>query len=240
MLTPPTNDPSAANGATGASASAGASGSAPDSAAEAASQELGKNDFLQLLVAQLSNQDPTNPMEGREFAAQLAQFTSVEQLTNISDQIEAQQGANDTLSQSINSGVATDLIGRTIEAQGNQVTWSGEGDKTLSFNLGSPASEVKITIRSAAGTPVRTRTLDDLSAGPQEIEWSGTNNDGDPLPQGTYTFDVQAADADGNPVNASTFLRGTVDRVTFGQDGTLLWVDGTKVSMGNVRSVAAE
>lgn len=236
MLTSPTNAPSSSNPA--ANTSASSSGS--ENFSQAASKELGKNDFLKLLVAQLSNQDPTNPMEGREFAAQLAQFTSVEQLTNISGQMEAQQGANDALAQSINSGVATDLIGRTVETAGNKVTWTGEGERTLGFDLSSPASEVTVTIRNAAGSPVRTHTLNNVSAGSEEITWDGTSDGGGTLPEGNYTFDVSATDANGEPVSASPYMTGTVDRITFGQEGTQLWVDGTKVSMGNVRSVAAE
>jgi len=252
-LSPPgasANTPTPPNGATSPfpgspstsqSEAASQSGAASQSALQnATSTEMGKDDFLKLLVAQLSNQDPTNPMKGQEFAAQLAQFTSVEQLTNISDQIGEQQGSNDALARSINSGIASDLIGRTIEAEGNSVALPNEGEASLSFDVSAPASKVTVTIRDAAGNPVRTRTLEDLPAGSETITWSGTNDDGDRLPEGTYSFDVTATDAQGNAVPTSTYLSGTVDRVTFSQEGTLLWVNGTQVAMGNVRSVAAQ
>ena len=234
MLIPPnSSSPPNAAGPAGSETGTGA-------ASQAANDELGKNDFLQLLVAQLGNQDPTNPMEGREFAAQLAQFTSVEQLTNISDQIQAQQGANDALTQSINSGVATDLIGRTVEAGGNTIQWTGEGEATVGVDLDAPASEATITIRDAAGNAVHTRTLDDVSGGSGEITWDGTADGGGAVPEGRYTIDVSATDANDDPVGTTPYIAGTVDRVTFGQEGTQLWVDGIKVSMGRVRSVATE
>ena len=237
MLIPPNSPSPSPNGAGPASGSGGGS----QAASQAANDELGKNDFLRLLVAQLGNQDPTNPMEGREFAAQLAQFTSVEQLTNISGQIQAQQGANDALTQSINSGVATDLIGRTVEAGGTTIQWTDAGEETtIGVDLDAPASEATITIRDAAGNAVHTQTLDDVSDGSAEITWDGTADGGGTVPEGSYTIDVSATDADGNPVGTTPYITGTVDRVTFGQEGTQLWVDGIKVSMGRVRSVATE
>lgn len=86
------------------------------------SREMDKEAFLRLLVTQLSNQDPLNPTEGAEFAAQLAQFTSVEQLTNINSALESQAEASEWLAQGMQSGVAADLIGRHITASDPQVT----------------------------------------------------------------------------------------------------------------------
>lgn len=92
----------------------------------AASAVMGKDDFLRLLVTQLGNQDPLNPMDGQEFAAQLAQFSSVEQLLNISDVLAQNGEMNGLLAQSINSGVASGLIGKTVQASGNAISWDGE------------------------------------------------------------------------------------------------------------------
>lgn len=229
QATTPSSSPS-----TSANASSGSGG-----LAGAASSNLGKNEFLQLLVTQLRNQNPRSPMKGRKFATQLAQFSSVEQLTNISDQIQQQQGSNRALARSINNGVATDLIGRSVEASGNQFQWNGEGEQTLGMDLSAPASEVTVTIRNSAGTAVHTRTLENVGAGPKEITWDGTTEEGSRLPTGTYTFDVEATDGQGESVDGSQYVEGTVDRVTFGKDGTRLWVDGTKLSMNRLRSVAA-
>lgn len=220
-----------------ASAAAASAASGQGAFSKAGSKEMGKEAFLQLLVAQLGNQDPMNPMKGQEFAAQLAQFSSLEQLTNISGQMEQQQGDSTALMQSVNSGVAAGLIGRSVEAAGNTVEWTGEGEATLGLDLSAPASEVTVKIRNAAGSVVHSQTLENVSAGAEEIRWSGTTEDGSRLPKGTYSFDVTATDGEGNPVEAGTYIGGTVDRVTFGQEGTLLWVNGTKVPMGQVRSV---
>jgi flagellar basal-body rod modification protein FlgD len=73
-----------------------------------ASNELGKDDFLKILIAQLSNQDPTSPMENTEFIAQMAQFSSLEQMTNMSQSFEKMTGY-------INSSEAQSMLGKTVE-----------------------------------------------------------------------------------------------------------------------------
>lgn len=178
-------------------------------------------------------------MKGREFATQLAQFSSVEQLTNISDQIGQQQGSDQALRRLFNSRMGTDLIGRTVEANGNQFTWTGEGERTLGMELSAPASQVTVTVRDVAGNAVHERTLQNVGAGTKEITWDGTTTDGSQLPEGSYSFEVEATDAQGESVGATPYIQGTVDRVSFGQEGTTLWVDGTKLTMDGLRSVAA-
>lgn len=216
----------------------GASQSAGGALSQATSQKVGKDGFLKMLVTQLQNQNPTDPMKGRDFASQLAQFSSVEKLTTISDQIKSQKGANQALTKSVNNGVATDLIGRTVEASGNQFTQSGGQEKTLGMDLSSSASEVTVTIRDSGGNAIRTRTLEDVQAGSHEITWDGTTDSGAQAPDGEYSFDIEATGPEGDSVEASPYLKGSVDRVTFDQDGTRVLVDGTKIPMGRIRSVA--
>ncbi|MFB6278460.1 MAG: flagellar hook assembly protein FlgD [Salinibacter sp.] len=230
MLEPPSSPASA-----GAAQSSGGGGAL----SQATSQQVGKDGFLKMLVTQLKNQNPTDPMKGRDFASQLAQFSSVEQLTSIGDQLEAQKSGNKALMRSVNSGVATDLIGRTVEAKGNQFSWNGEGETTLGMDLNSSASEVTVTIRDDAGNAVRTRTLENVQAGSKEITWDGTSDAGNQVPNGDYSFEIEATNPQGESVEASPYLKGSVDRISFGKDGTKLWVNGAKISMDRVRSVAA-
>ena len=99
----------------------------------ASEASLSRDDFLQLLVTQLGNQDPLNPMDGQEFAAQLAQFSSLEQLININESMIQSGEINGLLAQSVNAGVAADLIGKTIEAEGDQFQYSGEDSTSLAL-----------------------------------------------------------------------------------------------------------
>jgi len=205
---------------------------------EATSANLGKNDFLKLLTTQLQNQDPSNPMKGKDFAAQLAQFSSVEQLTNISSQIEEQGNSDGALAQSINDSIATDLIGRTVETTGSTMQWRGEGEATFGLDLERPASEATVTIRDAGGNAVRTKTLEDVSK-TTEVSWDGTADGGGQVPEGTYSVDVSATGGSGDSIEATARLKGTVDRVTLKDGKTSLWIGGAQVSMGRVQSIAA-
>lgn len=206
---------------------------------EATSQNMGKNDFLKLLTTQLQNQDPSNPMKGRQFAAQLAQFSSVEQLNNISSQLEGQKKGNDGLAQSINDNMATDLIGRSVEASGNTMQWTGEGKATFGLDLERPASEATVTIRDGAGNAVHTQTLEDVSK-TTEVSWDGTADGGGQVPEGSYSVDVSATNGSGDSIQATAQLEGTVDRVTFEDGGTSLWLGGARIPMGRVQSIAAQ
>ncbi len=206
---------------------------------QATSANLGKNDFLKLLTTQLQNQDPSDPMKGKDFAAQLAQFSSVEQLTNISGQIEEQGKSDGALAQSINDSMATDLIGRTVKTSGNTLQWTGEGEATFGVDLERPASEATVTIRDAGGNAVRTKTLENVSQS-TEVTWDGTADGGAQVPDGTYSVEVSATGGSGDAVEGTARLEGTVDRVTLKDGRTSLRIGGAQVSMGRVQSIAAQ
>jgi flagellar basal-body rod modification protein FlgD len=200
--------------------------------------DMGKEEFLRLLVTQLSNQDPMNPLDGQEFAAQLAHFTSVEQLLNIQQTLVANGELNSMLAQGINSGVASGLIGRVVEANGSQMLWDGASAGGSGFELAGAATDVEVTIRDSAGNVVRTLTLGALESGKHALDWDGRDDKGAVVPKGAYTMEVAAKDADGSQVASQTFIAGRVDRVTFAQDGIKLWIGELSVAMGKVRSVA--
>lgn len=198
---------------------------------------LGRDEFLQLLVTQLSNQDPLNPMDGQEFAAQLAQFSSLEQLISINESMIQSGEINGLLAQSVNSGVAADLIGKTIEAEGNEFHYNGEDATSLRFELSTAASDVQVEIYNPAGQLIRTESLSNLDSGEHTFAWDGNDGEGEQQLQGSYTFQVSASDAEGNSVNTRTFISGEVDRVTYNQNGIFLWIGDTSINMGNVSSV---
>jgi flagellar basal-body rod modification protein FlgD len=198
---------------------------------------MGKEEFLRLLVTQLSNQDPLNPMNGHDFAAQLAQFSSVEQLINISRGMEAQAGMQHMLAQSFNSGVAAGLIGKQVEAQATGFTLREPGDVELRFSLSDRSAVTTVRVRDAAGQVILTREIKDLDSGEHDFKWDGRDSRGALVPAGTYSVEVAAESRDGTTVNAFAQLAGTVDRVTFGAEGILLWLGRTAVSLGAVRSV---
>jgi flagellar basal-body rod modification protein FlgD len=195
---------------------------------------LGKNDFLKLLVAQLEHQDPLAPQEGQEFAAQLAQFSSLEQLTNINDNLEASQAFDLALS---NSSMVN-LIGKTVDAPGNKFELGKGETETLGFSLGEDASEVSIDIFNSAGANVASLSLGAQSVGQKEFVWPGTDSSGAPLPAGTYSFGVSAENASGNFIEAGTFSAGVVTDILFEEGETFAIVNGQKVSVNEISKVS--
>ncbi|MFT5141873.1 MAG: flagellar basal-body rod modification protein FlgD [Rhodothermales bacterium] len=209
----------------------------PGAPPKAASAALGKDEFLRLLVTQLSNQDPLNPMEGQEFAAQLAQFTSVEQLINIEQVLTAQGDANAVLAQSMNNGVAAGLIGKEIEAPGNGLNWDGESGAAGRFELEGNAASVTVSIKDSTGFVVKVLEMGSLESGEQNFTWDGTDASGNRVTAGAYTTDVVALDDDGNSISSTSTVRGQVSKVTFSADGVFLWIGLLPVNMGDVESV---
>ncbi len=218
---------------------------------------LGRDEFLLLLVAQLRNQDPTSPQQGHEFAAQLAQFSSVEQLTNIgtamgaqSNQLtalakalEAIQSGQETMANQLSGRIdlqaASSMVGQTVEVASGALAWSGTGEVPIHVRLGSEAREVTITIRDADGAAIRTLRTGTLAAGDHDLAWDGTLADGSAAPEGAYTADVTAIGTDGQPASATPFMRGTVDRLTVEADGVRLWIGDQPVPFGALLSINA-
>ena len=199
-----------------------------------AGASLGKDDFLKLLVAQLEHQDPLAPQEGQEFAAQLAQFSSLEQLTNINDNLEASQAFDLALS---NSSMVN-LIGKTVDAPGNNFEL-GEGEtETLSFSLAEEAADVTINVFDSTGANVATLSIGASSAGIKEFVWSGKDATGAPLPAGTYTFGVTAENSSGNFIETETFAAGLVTDIIFEGADAFAIVNGQKVNVNQISKVS--
>ena len=235
-----------------ASASAASTASLANATGNA---DLGRDEFLQLLVAQLRNQDPTSPQDGHEFAAQLAQFSSVEQLTNINASMGAQAGQlgelaaalgalqdgqadlGNRLSGRIDLQGATALIGQTVEVASDALHADGSGEVPVHLRLGAGAREVTLTIRDASGTAVRTVRTGSLGSGDHTLVWDGRLADGSQAPAGAYTADVTALGDAGQAVAATPFVRGAVDRITVTGDGVQLWLGDHAAAYGDLLSI---
>lgn len=202
-----------------------------------ANEILGKDDFLNLLVVQLQNQDPLEPLQDTEFIAQLAQFSSVEQLKNINDGIAANAQLDYLLSQTISNTLATQLIGKYVKASGNSIELSSGDKAVLSFDLGGDASTVKIKIYDSNGSLVRTLEQKDLEAGFHEITWDGENSDGVDLASGLYTFSVAAENSEGEAIKATTMIAGRVDGVSYDNNTAYLIIDGRKILFSNILEI---
>lgn len=205
-------------------------------AASSANGTLGKNEFLQLLVSQLQNQDPLNPVEGTEFATQLAQFNSVEQLINLNAAVESLAFSQSLMSTGLNNSLASNLAGRSVRAFTQNFGFDGKNDVSVHLKLPQLMEEVEVVVRDANGSIVKTESLKNLGKGDFEWKWDGKNDRGNKLPEGVYT--VEAASKSGElsqPI--LTFLEGIVDKVRFGANGVTLLVGGVEIALGDIEEI---
>lgn len=197
---------------------------------------LGQQEFLQLLVAQMRNQDPVNPMDGAEFASQLAQFNSVEQLISVNDGLDQLAMSQDLMGSSLTNSMAASLTGKDIRALSDQVFLSSEGEAEINFKLNDSASDVEIIVRTASGAEVRRESLSGIPSGDSAWTWDGLNNNGERMGEGDYTVEVVAKNGDNN-VGALTFIEGFASKVRYTSQGVYLSVNGIDIPIGDVEEV---
>jgi flagellar basal-body rod modification protein FlgD len=213
----------------------GIESAAPASAASVVpeAQILGKEDFLSLLIAQLQHQDPLEPTDSVEFTAQLAQFSSLEQLGNVNDNLEKLE----LYQASINNSQAVSFIGKEIVARGDGIKVTDGGPVACQFDLPGEAGSVTVSIYDATGEFVRTFDAPNLSAGLQALVWDAKDQNGNLVPDGVYRFELMAENPEGEPMAATTYASGQVSGVTFSDNATYLITNERKIPAGDVIQV---
>lgn len=200
--------------------------------------ELGQQEFLQLLVAQMRNQDPINPMDGAEFASQLAQFNSVEQLISVNNGLGNLQNSQQMMSASLTNSMAASLTGKHVKALSNEVHLASGESANVQYKLNSSASEVEFIIRSESGAEVRRETVNGVASGDNTWVWDGRNESGDRMADGNYTIEVRASN-DGSRVESLTYIEGNVDKVRYSGNGVFLSLNNVQVAIGDVEEVSS-
>jgi flagellar basal-body rod modification protein FlgD len=196
----------------------GASGFAPGAPTNPRGQ-LGKDEFLKMLVAQLKNQDPMNPMKGDEMAAQLAQFSSLEQLTNIGKLLEEQIQGQAGVAASIHDGTAMNMLGKTVVAVNDRVEIGEGAPGSVSFEVGSGGGTAVLKIIDQSGREVGSRPLGMVAPGRQDAELGAAAQG---LKPGEYRFVVEVTDRSGKTVPTNSLVTARIDGVRYGQHGPIL------------------
>lgn len=201
------------------------------------SDALGKDSFLTMMVAQLKNQDPLNPMDGTDFTAQLAQFSSLEQQITMNSNLESILTTLQTTSEETN---LFDYIGKNVTSEGNPVTVNGgEVVSGGSFSL-EEAATIDVVVYDNEGKAVRILSsgTELLSEGSYNIEWDGKDANGYSVLNGEYTYDVIAKNTDGEYITVSTENSGQVTGLTSTGGKTYLVVNGDRVDPSSVEKIS--
>ncbi|HDY76217.1 MAG TPA: hypothetical protein ENH49_06805 [Candidatus Marinimicrobia bacterium] len=200
---------------------------------------MGRDEFLKLLIQQLQNQDPLSPMESQDFAAQLAQFSSLEQLTNMSGMMEESLNVDLMLTQAINNTMATNFIGKNVSAVGDSITLTADDPVDLAFKLNGKAETVTVKIMDADGNVVKEIEMGALSSGKHFAEWDGTNKNGEAMPAGDYRFEVEALDANEEVVSAITLIMGIITGIQYDQGAAVFIVNGNEIPFNMVLEITS-
>lgn len=200
--------------------------------------ELGQQEFLQLLVAQMRNQDPINPMDGAEFASQLAQFNSVEQLINVNGGLSDLKSSQQLMSASMTNSMAASLTGKHVKALSNEIHLASGESANVQYKLNSSATDVEFIIRNESGSEVRRETVQGIASGDNTWVWDGKNASGDRMADGNYTVEVRAT-SDGTPIDSLVYTEGTVDKVRYSGNGVFLSLNNVQVAIGDVEEVGS-
>lgn len=185
--------------------------------------------FLTLLTTQLQNQDPLNPMDSTEFTNQLVQFSQVEQAINTNQKLDnmVQMQLGSLTSQSIG------YVGLDVTYPSAELSYSGSGPTNITYALGEEARSAKINIRNDEGQLVYSADVS-KDTGTKTFVWDGSMNGGGTAPEGTYSFTIDATNANDETITVSTAVTGHVRGVET-QDGVpYLLVGDRAVPVGNV------
>ncbi|NMZ44378.1 flagellar hook assembly protein FlgD [Pseudomonas oryzihabitans] len=178
------------------------------------SSQLGKDEFLKLMVAQMNNQNPLEPQGNGEFIAQLAQFSTVEGITNLNTSVSSILSG----SQSSQALQASTLVGRKVIVDTDKVKVDTSADFKGALNLTASSPNVWVNVYNDAGNQVNRLNLGQQSSGLVNFTWDGTDANGKKLDAGTYRFEAQA-NVNDTTTAMKTSLPANVDSVTLGQNG---------------------
>lgn len=194
--------------------------------------EEAQDRFMTLLVTQMQNQDPLNPMDNAQMTSQLAQLSTVTGIEKLNDTMQLLIGNV----QSSQTFQATSMIGRQVFAPGN-VMQLADGQAKFGADLPTDVDRIEVKIRDADGNTVRTLNFGTRDAGMQSLEWDGRDDSGNVVEDGIYNFELTAT-VDGSEVTTRPLSQGIVDSVANGSNGVTVHLkDLGSISLSEIRQV---
>ncbi len=217
---------------------AGATGAAIIRSLPNAGAELGRDEFLRILVTQLRHQDPLSPLDGSQFASELAQFSSLEQLINLNDGLEAQAQRDALLSFTTNTALATGLIGRTATAPGNFVELTGSGRVEVTVDIEGLGGVATVELRGPSGAVVATHNLGTVRGGRQVLGWDSAAG-GASLPPGIYEYEITVRATDGSSPTVKPFVTALIDGLEFRNGEVVLRAGSLRIPLSAIVEIGS-
>jgi flagellar basal-body rod modification protein FlgD len=205
---------------------------------------MGRDEFLKMFVAQLKNQDPLNPMDGKDMAAQLAQFSTVEQLIAMNKSIDEQKASaaavetaiqslektqnerSDELAQLIEGQMAMGTVGKIGVTVGNTAFVDREGKGSIVVDTGGRVGKGRITLMNEKGETVGTADVGDVKAGQQSFEL-GDYSWSPKLPAGKYSYKFEVATDGGPHMAVKTYTAGRITGMKYDNGNPILIIGDT-------------
>ncbi|WP_374000721.1 flagellar hook assembly protein FlgD [Bdellovibrio bacteriovorus] len=200
----------------------------------AGNPSLDKDAFFKLMLTQMKNQDPTNPLKSHEMAAQLASFSSLEQMQNMNKSLDEMKNGQ----KPSENFQALNLIGKAVAGDSSKVV-RGVNDKEhdFKFNLPMDASEVTVKVRDTEGNIVRTYNLKSLKQGANKLTWNGEDEKAMKALPGEYQFIAEAKTADGKKLGIKTDFDGMITGVSYSNEGPVLHVGNQAIRFSDVKKI---
>ncbi len=209
----------------------------PSSVSASGKSQLGKDDFLKLMLQQLKNQDPLDPLNSEQYTAQLAQFSSLEQLQNINDSLTQSINTNYLLTQSVNNTLTAALIGKGAKIKSDKLSFDGQDTAQFGYKLPAQASKVVVKILDSNGKVVKIFNDVPKTGGDHKLSWDFTDDEGVKVPNGDYTVKVEAEASNGKEIKTDIYSVGTIKAVRFTENGTSIVINGIEYSLGDVYEI---
>jgi flagellar basal-body rod modification protein FlgD len=194
--------------------------------------KMDKDAFFKLMIAQMKNQDPSNPLKNHEMAAQLAQFSTLEQMTNVNTTLNEIKGA----SKPVEQFQALNLIGKQVAGDSSKIVRTEiDNDHSFKFKLPLDAKQADVKVMNSKGDVVREYKFNELKSGDNEISWNGNDDKGRKAPAGNYSFQITAIGVGGNKIQPKTDFEGVITGMSFSADGPVLQIGKQAVRLKDIR-----
>jgi len=193
--------------------------------------EISKLDFMTLLVAQIQNQDPTSPMDNAQFTSQITQFTMLDELAAVNENLEESL----LVGQSANNTAMLALVGKDVTVAGTEVTLTDGAASENMINAQGPGTAT-IEVLDANGNVVHTYTSN-VDAGLNNISWNGLDDEGNQLEDGEYSLNVSVKNSDID-VPCEVLKTGAVEGLRYDNGVAVVQVGGLEYYVSEIYKVS--